>query len=285
MKVSFFYDDLINETKAIKGETLDVLVPKLGELLYDLLSDSPVQILGMPEFNNFKSYYSEWFRNWEKGERDFTALLEFVRDYLERYINHNLSDNKTTKLIRQMKEKFPGLDLKIKRLFNPDYTPREEKRKFKEIEKSEKEQQKDELRKLKDIERMKKIELRDLEREEKLRQKEIERAEKQKIRAIKNREGLDKKEEERQIRKVENIVNTYTSERDAALANLKNILDDMKSKTSEIGGEQELEKAKNIERYFKHLSKEYRRMQKIMDDYETEKNRALLNLKRHFEGL
>ena len=135
MKISKFYNDIVTETKAIKGETLDVLVPKLGELLYDLLKKEPYGIQNMPDFNKFKNFYIEWYKNWESRGRNNGELLEFVRDYLEKYINYNLSDSATTKFVRMLKARYPGLDMKIKQLFNPEYMPRAERQQLKAAEK------------------------------------------------------------------------------------------------------------------------------------------------------
>ena len=136
MKLTNFFNDIINENKPIAGERLDVIVPKLGEMLYEILKENPSQIISMPEIKNFLEYYkySSEFQDWVKNGRKPIVLLELVKKYLEKYINYNLTDNKTTKFVRDLKTRYPDLKIKITQLFNPEYIPRIERTKLKNIE-------------------------------------------------------------------------------------------------------------------------------------------------------
>jgi hypothetical protein len=240
MKISKFYTDVVTETKAIKSETLDVLVPKLGELLYDLLKKEPYKINGMPEMQKFRNFYSEWYNGWASRGRNNMELLEFVKDYLEQYINYNLSDSATTKFVRMLKVEYPELDLKIKQLFNPEYMPRAERQQLKAAEKEkiaiaqqgqqELEKETEELKIQKAQQIMNKFE-REINMPLNNLKNIIDDINTQELSAGGKEAALQMKQLEKyvnQYQKMQRIMNAYENEMRQKLSNLKGILQTMK---------------------------------------------------------
>lgn len=240
MKISKFYTDVVTETKAIKSETLDVLVPKLGGLLYDLLKNKPVEILSMPDFQKFEKFFNQWMQGWKNRGRDFSELLDFVSRYLENYIDMNYSDAATSKFIKLCKEKFPGLDIKIKQLFNPEYMPRAERQQLKAAEKEkiaiaqqrqqELEKETEELKIQKAQQIMNKFE-REINRPLNNLKNIIDDINTQELSAGGKEAALQMKQLEKyvnQYQKMQRIMNAYENEMRQKLSNLKGILQTMK---------------------------------------------------------